>query len=240
MALRRWAIWWRRPLPPWQELTLLLLILAVASGFRLYRIGQVPPGPHYDEAAAILDAQDVLAGHHMVVSPRSYGREALFVYVAAPLVATLGPTRLAVRLPTAIVGILTVLATYLLARELFGAKDRRLGQWTALLSAAFLAVSFWHLTLNHLAFRANYLPLVEVLCFLFLWRAIRTRRVRDFVLSGLFLGLSLHTYSSARFVPFVLVAFFAVLLMMRKPVVAPRLCGPAGCRTAAHLSRPSP
>ena len=216
MTLRRWAIWWRRPLPHWLELTLLLLILAVASGFRLYRIGQVPPGPHYDEAAAILDAQDVLAGHHMVVSPRSYGREALFVYVAAPLVATLGPTRLAVRLPTAIVGILTVLATYLLTRELFGAKDRRLGQWTALLAAAFLAVSFWHLTLNHLAFRANYLPLVEVLCFLFLWRAIRTRRVWNFVLSGLFLGLSLHTYSSARFVPFVLVAFFAVLLVTRK------------------------
>jgi len=216
MAFRRSATWRRGPLPRWLELTLLLLILAVASGFRLYQIGQAPPGPHYDEAAAALDAQDVLAGHHMVYSPRSYGRETLFVYVAAPLVAVLGPTRLAIRLPTAIVGILTVLVTYLLARELFGKEDQRLAQWTALLAAVFLAISFWHLALNHLGFRANYLPLVEVLCFLFLWRAIRTRRVRDFVLSGFFLGLSLHTYASARFVPIVLVVFFAVLLATRK------------------------
>ena len=80
----------------------------------------------------------------------------------------------AIRLPIALIGVLTVLATYLLVRELFDEEDRRQAQWTALLAALFLALSFWHMVLNHLSFRANYLPLTEVLCFLFLWRAVRT------------------------------------------------------------------
>lgn len=216
MDARQPITWWQRPLSRRAEVALLLLILALASAFRLYQIGQVPPGPHYDEAAAGLDALDVLDGQHMIFSPRSYGREMLFVYVAAPLVALLGPTRLALRLPIALVGILTVLVTYLLARELFGQEDRRQAQWTSLLAAIFLALSFWHLVLNHLSFRANYLPLVEVLCFLFLWRAMRSGHTRDYLVNGFFLGLCLYTYASARLVPIVLVVFFAGLLLTRK------------------------
>ncbi len=208
--------WWQRPLPRWAEGVLLLFILAVAAWFRLYQIGQVPPGPHYDEAAAALDTLEVLDGQHMVFSPRSYGREMLFVYVAAPLVALLGPTLLALRLPIALVGILTVLATYFLARELFDDADSRLAPWIGLLAALFLALSFWHLVLNHLSFRANYVPLVEVLCFLFLWRAMRTGQVRDYLLCGFLLGLGLYTYTSARFVPIVLVVFFVGLLLTRR------------------------
>jgi 4-amino-4-deoxy-L-arabinose transferase-like glycosyltransferase len=210
MADRVVLPWWRWSLSRWTEVAVVLSILAVAAWFRLYEVGQAPPGPHYDEAAAALDAIDILNGHHMAFSPRSYGREMLFVYVAAPLVALLGPTRLALRLPIAVVGILTVLATYLLAREL-SCEDKGQAKWTGMLAALFLALSFWHLALNHLSFRANYLPLFESLCFLFLWRAIRTGHVRDYLLSGIFLGLSLHTYTAARFVPVVLILFFAGL-----------------------------
>jgi 4-amino-4-deoxy-L-arabinose transferase-like glycosyltransferase len=198
------------------EVLFLSLILIVAACFRIYQVGQVPPGPHYDEAAATLDALDVLDGRHTVFSPRSYGREMLFVYVAAPLIALLGPTRLALRLPVALVGVLTVLATYLLARELFDEEDRRQARWTGLAAAMFLALSFWHLVLNHLSFRANYLPLIEVLCFFFLFRALRTGRLKDYLLSGFFLGLSLHTYTAARFVPLLVVLFAAALVLTRE------------------------
>jgi 4-amino-4-deoxy-L-arabinose transferase-like glycosyltransferase len=179
---------------------------------RLYQIGQAPPGPHFDEASATFDALDVLSGRHTVFSLRPYGREMLFVYLAAPLVALLGPTRLAIRMPTAIVGILTVLTVFLLVRELLVDEDKRRAQWTALLAALFLALSFWHVALNHLSFRANYVPLTETLCFYFFWRAVRTDRLWTYLLSGVFLGLGLHTYIAARFVPVVLVVFFALLL----------------------------
>lgn len=195
------------------RIVLVSLILIAAAWFRLYQIDQAPPGPHYDEAAAALDALDVLGGQHMVFSPRSYGREMLFVYVATPLVALLGPTRLALRLPTAMVGVLTVLCVYFLALELLNHEDERRSRWIAILSSLFLALSFWHVVLNRIGFRANYLPLVEVLCFLFLFRALRRGRPRDFALSGFFLGLSLYTYSAARLVPVVVVLFLATLLL---------------------------
>ncbi len=204
-----------KPLPCWLEVACLLLLTAVAAGFRLYLIGQAPPGPHYDEASATFDALDVLAGRHTVFSLRPYGREMLFVYVAAPLVALLGPGRLAIRMPTAILGILTIPATYLLVRELFAGKDKGVGQRVGLLASAFLALSFWHLALNHLSFRANYVPFLEVLCFAFLWHAIRTDRLWSYIASGVALGLGLHTYIAARFVPLVLVLFFAMLLLTR-------------------------
>jgi 4-amino-4-deoxy-L-arabinose transferase-like glycosyltransferase len=198
------------------EVLFLSLILIVAACFRLYQVGQVPPGPHYDEAAAALDALDVLHGRHTVFSMRSYGREMLFVYVAAPLIALLGPTRLALRLPVALVGVLTVLVTYLLARELFDQEDKLQARWTALGAALFLGVSFWHLVLNRLSFRANYLPLTEVLCFFFLFRAQQTGRLKHYLLSGLFLGLSLHTYTAARLVPLVVAIYLGALVLTRE------------------------
>jgi len=191
----------------------LLLILIAAAYLRLAYIGRAPPGPHHDEAANLLDALDLLSGRFMLFSPRSYGREMLAMYLTAPLVALLGPTLLAVRLPEALAGILTVLSTYLLARELFRQESRRLAQLAGLLAALFLTLSFWLLAVNRIGFRANYLPLTELLCFLCLWRALRTDRLWAYITGGFFLGLSLHTYTSARFVPLVLLLFFAALLL---------------------------
>jgi 4-amino-4-deoxy-L-arabinose transferase-like glycosyltransferase len=188
---------------------LLFLILALTAGSRFYRFGQVPPGPHYDEAAKVLDALDVLAGHHTPFSLRSYGREMLHIYVSAPFVALMGPTYLALRLVTALLGILTPLAIYWFTLELLGERDRRVAQWTGLLAALFFAVSYWALAVNRIGFRANYVPLLATLCFLFFWRAVRTGRWWDYGVSGLFLGLVLNTYISSRFVPVVLGLFVA-------------------------------
>jgi 4-amino-4-deoxy-L-arabinose transferase-like glycosyltransferase len=204
-------------LPKWAEVALLILILAAAATLRLAYIGQQPAGPHHDEAANAYDVMDVLSGRLMIFSPRPYGREMLGMYLITPLQALLGPTRLALRLPVALAGILTIFSTYLLARELFRQEGRRMEQLVGLLAALFLTFSFWLLALNRIGFRANYVPLTEVLCFLFLFRALRTNHLSDYALSGLFLGLSFHTYISARFIPVVLAAFvFLCVLLVRR------------------------
>jgi 4-amino-4-deoxy-L-arabinose transferase-like glycosyltransferase len=205
-----------RPLPRWAELTLLLLILALAATFRFYQFGEIPPGPHYDEASIVFDALDVLAGKHTPFSLRPYGREMLHVYLALPLVLLLGPTHLALRLLAALTGILTSLAIYLFVLELLGKRDRGMAQWTGLLAALLFSVSYWALAVNRIGFRANYVPLLETLCFLFFWRALRTNRWWEYALSGLFLGLALNTYISSRFVPGVLLVFVASWALTRE------------------------
>jgi 4-amino-4-deoxy-L-arabinose transferase-like glycosyltransferase len=205
-----------KPLPRWAELILLLLILALAAAFRFSQIGEVPPGPHYDEASKLFDALDVLAGQHTPFSLRPYGREMLHVYLALPLVLLLGPTHLVLRLLAAVAGVLTLLAIYLFVQELMGERDRRLAQWTGLLAALLFTVSYWALAVNRIGFRANYVPLFETLCFLFFWRALRTDRWWEYALSGLFLGLGLNTYINSRFVPGVLLFFVAGWALTRE------------------------
>lgn len=100
---------------PWLHLA---LIFCVAAFFRLWQIGEIPPGLFGDEAADGLDALDVLAGRGAVFFPANYGREGLHMWIVAVAFRILGVTPLALRLPSAIAGIVTALATYWLGREL--------------------------------------------------------------------------------------------------------------------------
>jgi predicted membrane-bound dolichyl-phosphate-mannose-protein mannosyltransferase len=98
-----------------------------------------------------------------------------------------------VRLPAAIAGTLTVLVLYLAVR-------RTLDPGLAILSAAVLAVSPWHIRMNRIGFRAVLPPLVVLLVMI----AVERGRFSPmwFPVSGLAAGLAMHTYSAASlFVP---------------------------------------
>lgn len=189
----------------------MVFILVVAAFFRLYNLDVAIPVLFYDEGGQGLDALDILAGHPSLFFSRSFGKEPLFIYLVTPFVALLGRGILAIRLPAALLGTFTVLTTYLLVKELFRSLGERRSQQMALLTALFLAISYWHITLSRIGFRANALPPLEALSFLFLWRGLRTQRPWCYALSGLFLGLTLYTYVAGRFVPFFLLLFLLLI-----------------------------
>src|SRR5438270_13105476 len=111
----------------------LAVILALAAFLRLYQLGAVPRGLYRDEAMNGNNALQVLeTGHFQVFYPENNGREGLFINVCVPFVSLLGNTALAIRLPAAIFGILTVWGVYCLAAELFTVP-------TGLLAAFFTA-----------------------------------------------------------------------------------------------------
>ena len=96
--------------------------MLVAAFFRLWLLDRIPPGLFGDEATDGLDALDVLAGRGAVFFPANYGREGLHMWLVAGMFRLLGVTPLALRLPSAIAGILTAVATYWLGRELVAAQ----------------------------------------------------------------------------------------------------------------------
>ena len=126
---RRWAglrsaVWW--------ELLAVLAIFLVALALRTYRLHEWPPGLFNDEAANGLDGLAVLRGERPIFFPRNTGREPLFLYLQAGMMALLGPTPYALRLTAAIVGALAVPAAYWMVRELFWGspeKSRRVALW---------------------------------------------------------------------------------------------------------------
>ena len=170
-----------------------------AATLRLSDLPQVPSGVHYDEAAnGILAAEIGLKGERPLFITSYTGKEVLFFYLAGGLIRLVGNSIFTLRLTAALVGIVTVAAVYWLGLELF--RDRRV----ALVAAALLAISFWHLLFSHLGFRAITQPLLQTLTTAALLRGVRLNQRKWLVLSGIFLGLTAYTYLAARLFPVLL------------------------------------
>jgi 4-amino-4-deoxy-L-arabinose transferase-like glycosyltransferase len=202
----------------------LLIIVATAILLRAYRLADVPTGLLYDEAYNGLDVTRILSGDRPIFLSGNFGRESLFIYLQAFSVLVNGPTDLALRLVSAVVGILTVPASYFLVRRLF---DR----YHALLACAWLSVSLWHVVFSRIGLRSVSLPLFVTVSFLCLWKGLdqagksprtdlaswhglSSAGLKWFALAGFGIGTSLYTYTSARFVPLVVVIFSIYLALV--------------------------
>ena len=195
---------WRRWAGEW---TLIAGVTALAVVLRVFALGEIPPGLYHDEAFNGLDAMGVrvFMGQWPVYFAANRGREPLFIYLIAATVGLLGRTPGALRLAAVTCGTLTIPATYLMARVWF---NRRV----ALLSAAVLATTLWHVHLSRIGFRAVTLPLTTALALWLGARAYRSCHWRDWLLAGLLYGLCFYAYMPARLTPVVLAAFGLYLL----------------------------
>ncbi|MFH1584856.1 MAG: glycosyltransferase family 39 protein [Patescibacteria group bacterium] len=182
-------------------LLLLILVLALAGFLRLWQLDSIPPGLYPDEALNANQALEIAAtGEHRVFFPENNGREGLFFSLVSFSFVLFGVSVFSFKLVGALAGILTVLGQYLLSREFFQGLGKRLplARSMALLSAFFLAVSFWHINFSRIGFRGILTPLALVFSFFFLLRGLRTKRLQDFLFSGLLFGAGFSTYISFR------------------------------------------
>jgi 4-amino-4-deoxy-L-arabinose transferase-like glycosyltransferase len=184
-------------------------ILLIAAAFRLYHLELVPPGLQHDEIFKAKGALRILDGTLLVYSEPNAGEMPLFMYLVALSFQLLGKNLLAIRLAAVACGLTGILACWLLARELFG-------RWVGLLSAAFLAVSFWHVFDSRVGLEPIMVPLMATLSFYFLWLGLHRGGYRLFALAGLCLGLSPYTYQSGILVPVTAFIFVLYLLVVDK------------------------
>ena len=109
---------------------ILAVVVLVGAGMRFYRLGTLPRGLYHDEAFNGQDALGILDGERPVFFEANNGREPLFLYGMSLAMAVLGRTPFAVRVTAAVLGTLTIPATFLLVREWFGG---RVGLWSAVI-----------------------------------------------------------------------------------------------------------
>ncbi|RIK20699.1 MAG: hypothetical protein DCC51_07125, partial [Anaerolineae bacterium] len=100
---------------------MILLIMLAAAAFRLVALPSAPPGMTHDEADHGLTAWAIVNGARDIYFTVGYGREPLYDYVTALVMAGTGPTILAPRLTSAYLSLLMIAATYAWARRAFGA-----------------------------------------------------------------------------------------------------------------------
>ncbi|MFH1894422.1 MAG: glycosyltransferase family 39 protein [Patescibacteria group bacterium] len=188
----------------------LLIIIGIASFFRLWQLDSVPPGFYPDVAMNGTDVlQSLHDGHLELFYPNNNGREGLFMWLIAGSFWIFGVSVWSLKFTAAIIGIFTVLGTYLLAKELFkkvGVKYlAENNEHIALLSSFLLAVSFWHVNLSRIGFRAIMLPLILVFSFYFLFKGLNNKKIRDFIIAGIIFGAGFYTYTSFRVAPAILI-----------------------------------
>ena len=208
------------------EWGLLALILCLAAVLRLWQLDSVPPGFTHDEAGHGHDAVAILNGARPVYQTVGYGREPLYDYLVAGLMALFGPSGSVLRFSPVPLGLLTLLATFLWVREAF---DRP----TALAATALQAASFWSLAVSRQALRSGLLPVLFAFAVYFYWRGWGEARpgegtgwkrlllavprpYRCGMLCALFVGATLWTYLPARVTWVLFVGFLAYLAIAHR------------------------
>lgn len=184
----------------------LLAVLALAAFYRYYQLASIPAEMTSDHAEKLLDVKDILDGQARIFFPRNTGREPLQFYVTAALSGLVGLNHLALKIGTATFSLLSVVGTFLLAREMFGT---RVG-----LAAAFLeAVSKWAILIGRVGLRFPLHPAFVGLSLLFVYRGLRRGTRNDFLLCGLLMGIGLLGYSPFRVVPLLIAGLVSLQLL---------------------------
>ena len=125
----------------------------------------------------------IIDGYRAIFFREGYGHEPLYHYLATPFQLLLGDNFLSIRLPAAFLGLLLVALTMRWSKRTFN-------RTTAITAGLLLAVSWQPVIFSRIGIR----PILEpVLLLLMAWFWPR----RPY-LAGLFLGLTLYSYTGAR------------------------------------------
>lgn len=190
---------------------ILFLIFAAAFFLRFYQLDQMPTSLHADEAVFGYNAYSFIKtnhdenGHSPSLVLEAFGdfRPALYAYLTIPTVAIWGLTEYAVRFPTAVFSLLTVLLLYFLTKKI--TQNQQLSIYSTFL----LAFSFWHLDLSREASEKIVGLFLVLLGLFFFFRFKENKNKLNLVLAFLWWFLSIQTYYAPRFfLPFFLFLIF--------------------------------
>jgi hypothetical protein len=201
----------------------LALVLILAAALRLWRLDSVPPGLTHDEAGHGHDAVAILQGARPIYQTVGYGREPLYDYLAAGVMALgLAPVT-ALRLSSALPGVVALLFTFIWLRRAFDGP-------TALAAVAWQAASFWSLSTARQALRSSLLPVLFTAAIALFWQAVAAAEADSTDASrrrgalwallpfALLVGATLYTYMAARVLWLLFPVYLVYLFLFHREV----------------------
>jgi 4-amino-4-deoxy-L-arabinose transferase-like glycosyltransferase len=191
---------------------LLVVLLLVGSGLRLYQLQSVPAGFHIDEASLGYNGYSLLLtgkdennqSFPLYIDMFGDNRPSGYHYLTILPIIFFGLTEFATRLPGAIFGVLTVLVMYFLASNLF--QSRVIG----ITAATLYTIAPWSITLARAGNEPTVALFFVIAGFTGLIIAVKKRQMWFYIIGTTFLLASFFFYHTPRlFVPM----FFAVFLL---------------------------
>jgi len=190
------------------EALLFALVFAACAVLRFARLGELPPMVHLDTAECGLMGLNLLHGQVKDVFDFSpwYNTPYLSFLPYAASFALVGPNIIGLRLPSAILGTLTIVPLYLLVRTWFGSR-------AALLCTALYAVSHAAIHFSRIGLWNIQVLFYEITAFAALAVALRRGSALWAVGAGVVSGLALYSYTAGRLIPIVAVLFLALQIL---------------------------
>jgi 4-amino-4-deoxy-L-arabinose transferase-like glycosyltransferase len=206
--------------PPWtqREIAIAGGLLALALLTHLAALDVLPWRFHVDESIAFEETMRFYGGQPIslfATTWRGTGLPSLGFAYAAGVMHLAGPGLAGARAGVALIGALTVIPVYGLARLAWGRVAAGVAAWGVAVSAVYVHYSRVSLLNVTTAF-------AWAVCFYFLLRGLRSRRPGDLAWAGLAAGLSMYTYYGTRLLPYLLLAFCGYLAVFHLRAVRER------------------
>jgi 4-amino-4-deoxy-L-arabinose transferase-like glycosyltransferase len=192
-------------------------ILFIAIFFRFWQLALVPPSPSLDEVSIGYNAFSILHigkdeyGNILPILLRAYDdwRPALYVYLVIPCIYLFGLSSIAIRIPSVILSIITVIASYFTTKLIF--KKNNKAEFISLITMFLFAISPWHIYISRLGHEVNAGLTTVVLGIWFFFMAIREEKKICIIFSSIFFALSFYTYQSEKvFVPLLIISLLTI------------------------------
>ena len=205
----------------------ILAILIVAFVLRFYKLGEIPPSLDWDETSNAYNAYSLFRtakdeyGNFLPLTNRSFDdyKPPMYMYLDVPPIALFGTTPFAARLPSALLGFLTVPMIYLLAKKLFDnsnlkIKTEHLTLDIPTIAMLMLAISPWHIQFSRSGFESNIGLFFATSAAVTFFYGLTNKKWA--MVCAFLVGLSAYTYHTERiFVPLI---FIAALIIYKKQV----------------------
>ena len=196
-----------------RSILLLGVILAIATVFRTFKLGEVPYGLNQDEVSIAYDAYAIgyfgidRAGNSLPLFLESWGNgmQALSSYLLVPLYYVFGVSVLTFRSVGACFGVLSVLLVYKLCSEIFTRSQ-------GLISAFLVAISPWHVMQSRWFFEATSFPFFFLVALTVFVIAAKRKSFFGLRAASVLFGACLYTYGPAHLV--VPIFFFLACLRL--------------------------
>lgn len=177
----------------------LFFIFMIGSLVRLFAIGRFPNALNVDEASSGYDAFSLMkwgidrAGNSYPVYLYAWGsgQSVLYSYLMIPVIVVTGLTEYGIRLPMAIIGVISLYVFYYLIKNIFDNKKY------GIIATAFFAICPWHIMKSRWGMECNIFPDLILLASLLLVLGLKKKKTVLQVLAFVVLAISSYSYGTS-------------------------------------------
>lgn len=195
----------------------LLFVVLIAFLLRFWNLGITPPSLYWDEVSQAYNSYSLLkTGHdeHKELFPlarfQAFGdyKAPTYIYLDIVPILLFGQSEFAVRLPSALLGSLTVVLAYFLSLEIFFNNKKK--YFISIVASLMLAISPWHVQLSRVAYEANVATFFTVGGMLLFFLGIR-KNINYLLLSAASFVIGFYSFNAHRiFIPLLVILLIVI------------------------------